>query len=136
MLGHLKGGECLVLGDSIIRNVGIECSDIKVECFPDIRTEQLQRVIENRDLGSPDTVVIHVGTNDLRTGNLDYVMGDVYNLVNMAKTKFSKFIVVLSGMLWRRDMSRWHIGAINSRQEWVAKMLGVTFVHPNSWMED
>ena len=72
MLGHLKGGECLVLGDSIIRNVRIECSDIKVECFPDIRTEQLQRVIENRDLGSPDTVVIHVGTNDLRrTGNLD-----------------------------------------------------------------
>jgi len=44
------------------------------------------RVIENRDLGSPDTVVIHVGTNDLRrTGNLDYVMGDVYDFVNTAK---------------------------------------------------
>ena len=28
-----KGGECLVLGDSIIRNVGNECSDMKVECF-------------------------------------------------------------------------------------------------------
>jgi len=39
---------------------------------------KLHRVIENRDLGSPDTVVIHVGTNDLRRNrNLDYVMGDI-----------------------------------------------------------
>jgi hypothetical protein len=45
--------------------------------------------MESRDLGSPDTVVIQVGTNVLRrTENLDYVMGDVYALVNKAKTKF------------------------------------------------
>ena len=72
MPGHLKGGECLVFGDWIIWNVGTECSDMKVECFSGIRMKQLHRVIGNRDLGSPDTVVIHVGTNDLRrTGNLD-----------------------------------------------------------------
>jgi hypothetical protein len=28
-----------MLGDSIIRNVGTECSDIKVECFTGVRTE-------------------------------------------------------------------------------------------------
>jgi hypothetical protein len=78
------GAECLVLGESIIRNV--ESEHVRVQCFPGIRTEQLQRVMENRDLGSPDTLVIHVGTNDLRrTANLDYVMGDVYALVNKAK---------------------------------------------------
>jgi len=75
--GHLKCGECLVLEDSIVRNVGIECSDKTFECFPGIRTEQLKRVIEKRDLGSPDSIVNHVDTNDLRrTGNLDYVMGE------------------------------------------------------------
>jgi hypothetical protein len=62
----LNCGECLVLGDFIIRNVGTECSDKTFECFPCIMTEQLQRVIENRDLGSKDSVVIHVDTNDLR----------------------------------------------------------------------
>jgi len=67
--------------------------------------EQLHSVIENRDLGNPD-VIIHVGKNDLRrTGNLDYVMGDVYDLVNMAKTKFSTSRVVLSDVLQRRDVS-------------------------------
>jgi hypothetical protein len=45
----------------------------------------LHRVIENRDLGNPDPLVIHVGTDDLRrTENLDYVMRDVYDLVNTA----------------------------------------------------
>jgi len=39
-----------VLGGSIIRNFGTECSDMKVECFPGILTELLHRVIENRDL--------------------------------------------------------------------------------------
>ena len=97
---HLKGGECLVLGDSIIWNVGAECRGMKVECFPGIRTEQLQGVIENRDLGNPDTVIIHVGTNDIRkTGNLDYILGDIYDLVNTVQTKFPTSRVVLSGML-------------------------------------
>jgi hypothetical protein len=119
--GHLKGGECLVLGDSIIRNVGTECPDMKVECLPGIRTEQLQRVIERRKLGSPESVVIHVGTNDLRrTGNLDYVMGGVYDLVSTAKTKFSSSRVVLSGVLRRKDVSWRRIGAVNDRLEWVA----------------
>jgi hypothetical protein len=59
-------------------------------------------------------------------------VGDVYNLVNTAKTKFSTSRVVLSGMLQRRDVSWRHIGAINSRYEWLAQILGVTFVDPNS----
>jgi hypothetical protein len=37
MLGHLKVGECFVLDDSIIWNVGTECSNMKCDCFPDIR---------------------------------------------------------------------------------------------------
>jgi hypothetical protein len=102
---------------------------MKFECFPGIRTEQLQRAIERRELGSPDTVVIHVGTNDLRrTGNLGYVMGDVYGLVNTAKTKFSTSRLVLSGVLRREDVSWRRVGAVNYRLEWVAITLGVTFV--------
>jgi hypothetical protein len=42
--GDRKGGESLVLGDSIIRNVGTECSEMKVECFPDISCIQLLKI--------------------------------------------------------------------------------------------
>jgi hypothetical protein len=111
-----EGAECLVLGDSLIRNV--ETEHMRVQCFLGIRDKQLQRVMENRDLGSPDTVVIQVGSNDLRrTVNLDYVTGDVYALVNKAKTKFPQSKLVLSGVLRRRDMSWRRIGALNDRYD-------------------
>ena len=49
-----------------------------VKCFPGIKTEHLHRVIERRELGIPETVIIHVGINDMRaTRNLDFVMGEV-----------------------------------------------------------
>ena len=68
--------KCLVPGDSIVRNVGAEKPNMRVECFLGIRADQLRRVMENRNLGYSDTVVIHVGTNDVRRSrNLDYVMG-------------------------------------------------------------
>jgi lysophospholipase L1-like esterase len=81
--------------------------------------------------------VIQVGTNDLRrTANLDYVMGDVYALVNKTRAKFPQARLVLSGVLRRRDMSWRRIGALNDRYDWIAKTLGVKFVDPNSWLEE
>ena len=48
-------------------------------------------MIDKRDLDSQETVIIHFGTNDLRTTrNLDFVMGGVYALVVTAKRKFPK----------------------------------------------
>jgi len=120
--------KCLVLGDSIVTNVGAGKSNMRVECFPGIRSDQLLRVVEyrateKRDLGNPDAVVIHVGTNDIkRTKNLDHVMGDMYDLINTAKSKFSSK-VILSGVL-RRDVSWRRIGAVNDRLGWVENTLG------------
>ena len=62
---------------------------MRVECFPGIRADQLRRVMESRDLGYSVAVVIHVGTNYVRRyRNLDYIMREMYDLVNTAKAKF------------------------------------------------
>ena len=58
--------KCLVLGDSIVRDVGTEKPNMRVECFPGNRADQLRRVLGNINLGYSDTVVIHVGTNDVK----------------------------------------------------------------------
>ena len=131
-----EGKQCLVSGDSIVRNVGTK-QNMTVECFPGIRMEQLHRVMENMDLGSPDAVILHVGTNDLkRKVNLDYVVGEMYSLVNKAKDKFPKSKIVLSGVLRRADVSWRRIGALNDKYDWISRALGVTFVDPNNWVED
>jgi hypothetical protein len=96
--------KCLVLGDSIVRNVGAEKPNMRVEWFPGIRADQLRRVMENRNLEYSDTVVIHVGTNDVRRSrNLDYVMGELYDLVNRAK--FPGSSLVLRGVLRSRGVN-------------------------------
>ena len=80
--------QCMVVGDSILRNAGVEHAEMNVECFPGIKTEQLHSVIETNELGNPETIIIHVGANDIRaTRNLDFVMGEVYALVSTAKKK-------------------------------------------------
>jgi len=132
-----KFTKCVVVGDSILRNVGAEHADMTVECFPGIKTEQLHTVIEKWDLRSPETVIIHVGTKDMRTTrNLDFIMGEVYALVSMAKMKLLNCRLVLSGVMRRRDVSWRRIGALNDRTHWVANALRLTFVDPNSWIED
>jgi hypothetical protein len=91
------------MGDSIVQNVGTERSNMTVECFPGIRIEQLHRFMENGDQGNPNTIVIHVGVNDLRsTRNIDYLMGLVYSLVATSKSKFLHFRLILSDVLRRR----------------------------------
>jgi lysophospholipase L1-like esterase len=84
---------------------------------------------------SSDTVIIHVGANDLKTKNLYFVMGDVYELVSAAK-KLPNCRLVLSGVLRHRDVSWRRFGALNHRFDWIAHALGLTFVDPNSWVED
>jgi hypothetical protein len=98
--------KCLVLDDSIVRNVGTDKTNMKVEYFPEIRADQLRGIMENRNFGCANTVVIDVGTNDIRRcRNPDYVMGEVYDLVKTAKEKFLGSRLVLSGVLRCKDMS-------------------------------
>ena len=65
----------------------------------------LRSVMKNSDLRYSDAAVIHVGTNDFRKSiNLDYKMGEVYDLVNMGKAKFQSSRLVLSGVLRSKDV--------------------------------
>jgi len=63
-------------------------------------------------------------------------MGEAYSLVNTANVKFPQSKIVLCGVLRRTDVAWQRIGALNDRYDWIAKTLGVTFVDPNSWLED
>ena len=52
-----------------------------------------------------------------------------------AKKKLPNCRLVLSGVLRRRDVSWRRVGA-HDRFDWVANALGLTFVDPNSWIEE
>ena len=129
--------KCIVVGDSMIRNLGADQEEISVECFPGIKTDQLHKVMENTDLGGPEIIILHIGTNDLKsTRNLDWIMGEAYDLVAMVKKKLPYSRLILSGVIRRRDVKWRRVGALNDRLEWIVEAFGITFVDPNSWLED
>jgi hypothetical protein len=41
-----------------------------------------------------------------------------------------------NGVPQQTDVSWRHTGALNDRYDWIVRTLGVTFVDPNSWLED
>ena len=57
-------------------------------------------------------------------------------MVPTAKKKLLNCSIVLSGELRYRDVSWRCIVAFNDRFDRVANALGLTFVDPNSWIED
>jgi len=52
------------------------------------------------------------------------------------KEEIPNYTLVLSGVLRSRDVSRWLIGALNDIIRCVAKALFLTFVDPNTWIEE
>ena len=73
-------------------------------------------MIEKRNVSNPETVIIHVGTNDLTTTrNLDFIMGEVYALVAKAKSRFPNWRLVLSGVLRCRNTPWRRVGALNEK---------------------
>ena len=76
-------------------------------------------MLDKRDLGSQDTVIIHFGTIDLRTTrNLDLVMGKVCALVATTKSNLLKCRLVQNGVLGRTDVSSRRVGALNDTFDW------------------
>ena len=62
-------------------------------------------MIKKGHLASPETVIIHMGTNDLRsTTNLDFLGGELFALL-ATKEVIPNCRLVLSGVLGRRDVS-------------------------------
>ena len=61
-------------------------------------------------------------------------MGEVYDILNTAKAKFSGSRLVLSGVLRKNGVNWRRVGTANDRLEWVAKNLGAIFVDPNRWV--
>jgi hypothetical protein len=126
---------CVVIGDSIIKYVGQQKPELRVKAYPGIRIDELKCQMERREEGNPSVIIVHVGSNDLRR-EVDFIMGDMYDLISATRRIYSEAKIIVSGVLRRKDVHWRKIGRVNEAFEWVAERLGVEFVDPNSWMDD
>jgi hypothetical protein len=87
----------MVVGDLMLRKVGADHTDMMVECFQGNKIEQLHRVIEKRHIVNPETLLIHMGTNDLRpTRNNCFCNRRIIVFVGYNKKEIPNCTLVLS----------------------------------------
>lgn len=128
--------ETLVVGDSMVRRAGETVKEAggKVMSYSGIRTEELRKRVEEDDTKSlsPKVVLLHVGTNDLKsTPSADHLMGDMYDLISSVKKKHPDAQVIVSGVLHRADVEARFIKQVNDNLKWVSGLQQAKFVDAN-----
>lgn len=134
---NLISGTYTVIGDSLVRGADkyLNKSTTKVNCFPGLKLVELSRILARAE---PDDgvrlVVLHVGSNDLKSSNNDYIIGDMFEVINNAKACFPNAKITLSGVLRRRDVPYRRVAALNHDLEWLCGRKNLGFFNANSFI--
>jgi len=79
----------MVVCDLKLLKFRAEHTDMMVECFQGIKNRAATQSDTKGRLGIQETIIIHMGTNDLRSNrNLDFLGGELFALVPTPKRKF------------------------------------------------
>ena len=99
-----------IAGDSIVQHVhGWELSDAKqrvaVKSFSGSKTEDMADYLKPLMRKTPDEIIVHVGTNDVKddTKSAEVVAAGILNLGNQIKDKFPNTKVSFSSLIVRKD---------------------------------
>lgn len=127
----------IIIGDSLLKQTGqvLYNSKTRVFCKPGLTTRKLNEIISNSPICSEvKNFSMHVGTNDLRnkhTFDFDYVLGDMWQLIEIVKIKFPHAVIAMSGILFRSDFRIGQIKRFNDSIKWMCKCLDVKYVEAN-----
>lgn len=132
----LKMGKRIVIGSSLVGGLRkyLANDNITVNCYPGLRLNELIKIIEDTPVNNDVKIVmLHVGGNDLDRSldDIDYVVGDTYVVVELAKLKFPTAKILLSSVLPRRSIPRHIHNMFVLDQKWIAESLNVSFLNNN-----
>jgi lysophospholipase L1-like esterase len=134
-----KNEGALLIGDSILKHVEVKNTSNKV--FSGIRLEQLCQKLQDmkpkEEEEHPKIIFLHAGTNNLlRSRSAEEVMGEMYCVIRKAKETFSRSLIAVNGILYRRDVNRRYIDEVNSNIRWACETLGALYCDVNKYVND
>jgi lysophospholipase L1-like esterase len=63
-------------------------------------------------------------------------MGEMYCVIRKAKETFSRSLIAVNGILYRRDVNRRYIDEVNSNIRWACETLGALYCDVNKYVND
>ena len=129
----------IILGDSLLKFAGEECKKHghEVLCYPEIQVDELKHKVDNMNLKqhNPDVVVVHVGSNNVRTHmSAQEIMGDIMDLTTSIKEAVPNVKIIVSSILRRGDASERRIHRINNELDWLCSIRDYVMVDGNCWV--
>lgn len=135
--------DVLIIGDSMILHTGKEIKKMGLEfstkCYPGIRTDHLKKVMERdemiAEMKDKKVVIVHTGTNSVRgwLKNGRTVI-DTWEMLKEIKTKIPEAQIVLTSVIYRKDIGKNEIDLVNKQVEWVTSKFGCSFININAWI--
>lgn len=131
----------MLLGDSLVRGVGVQAGGkLEVRVLPGIGVSRMKKVLEevSEEDAAGKGVIIHVGTNDVsgRDGwGKVKLVHEMEKVVTVAREKFGVGRVVVSGILYRRDMRKSVVDGMNDFLGRMCERMNVCFLEANYWLQ-
>ncbi|XP_049851247.1 uncharacterized protein LOC126325807 isoform X1 [Schistocerca gregaria] len=107
-----------VIGDSILKNVVVpNCKvDVRsgirphqiVKHFSNIRNTEKSNQNNNDSNTNFKAVIIHVGTNSIRSSRQEEIINDIRNVIRSAKDLYTNSRIVINGILQRRSLKNFY----------------------------
>lgn len=131
--------EVLVIGSSMLRNVHkyIKSKKVYIGMRPGAKVLDIVNELKSQSVSQKTrAVIIHVGGNDIHNSpsNPDFVIGDLWSLVELSKDKFPNAKIIVNGVLRRRGVSLALIKKLNAGIEWMTEALRVSYADPNPFV--
>ena len=96
-----------IIGDSLLKGLPEEGKRYKTLCYRGLRTERLQgkiiRGVFDDELDGNSSVVIFVGTNNLKLKSSHKITVELLNLVSLLKSRYRGIVVKLCTLVPRTD---------------------------------
>ena len=127
----------------LIKHVNCNGPQLKFEkhCLPGAKISQLTEFFNKFSSSCEyEAVFIHCGTNSIIINDVGYVnnsdllVRDFKLLLSVLKTKFPNSRIVISGLLFRRDLDFSSLCCINDFISNLCHLFNFTFVDPCSWL--
>ena len=131
----------LVIGDSIIKHLNCQSDGVKFfkKCLKGSSIPHVSEFIKN--FSSPDSydvIYIHCGTNSVNINKFGFISNstdilEYYSqLFSIVSKKFPSSQVIISGILFRRDLDYTSLCCINDFIHDLCRSFGFFFVNPSS----
>lgn len=128
-----------VIGDSMVRHVSgpLASNGISTICRPGSRINQIADYLVGLPHAPADDVVIHVGTNDIRSSFSPYeIPRRLESLFHKVRARFPEIRLTFSGIVARRDIDFNFINTVNKNIKRLCDSLGCAFIDCNGIISD